>query len=522
MKTLNQNWALNIRTNKIEPCQGEALSVFPTIVNTNDYSVWCKRCRRWEKIMAFANNRLQSQCGHVYNGPFIADKSVVTYGYNIIQKENLYKFKIKNIFESTNTRKTYENEYELNFLTKRFYRNGKTIINSEDVNVGLCPSVSEIIEGNISEKYQSIYGIKPTVASKLRGFQRLVGYMLCPFNVNFYQICQHWGLNPYDKDFTSLSSGNSPSAENEMFECLGIKPTKTLRKLYQEKPYSVVCYAFLHDLGINDVNLLQKGCTESLYAFIKPLMISFVGGDVFYNHRESLKSFCTDVLEASHNNQKALYNCIERTARYHEDSAIPKYIITDAIDLYLTCREHLLPREKLDIMHEGFNVYTHDFLVHRMHTLNLEGGDGRKTYREENIIFEIESKFLDLEYKCGENFKKIKTASGEDEYMKVEDKDRYCFYVAKNSVELRQIGADMKNCVGSYSSSVQNRRCTIVYAKYREQTKICIEVTPNFSIRQSLGPCNKPLAGDDLEAYHEWCEAKHIQFTKAFKIHVAP
>ena len=53
VKSLEPYWALNIQTNKIEPAPQEPLSVFPTIVDTKNYTVWCKRCKGWEKFLAF-------------------------------------------------------------------------------------------------------------------------------------------------------------------------------------------------------------------------------------------------------------------------------------------------------------------------------------------------------------------------------------------------------------------------------------------------------------------------------------
>lgn len=60
------------------------------------------------------------------------------------------------------------------------------------------------------------------------------------------------------------------------------------------------------------------------------------------------------------------------------------------------------------------------------------------------------------------------------------------------------------------------RRATIVYAKYRGKYKICIEVTPQFEVRQALGPSNSKLSGDALEAFIEWCDKKDIRRTYAF------
>lgn len=51
---------------------------------------------------------------------------------------------------------------------------------------------------------------------------------------------------------------------------------------------------------------------------------------------------------------------------------------------------------------------------------------------------------------------------------------------------------------------------------------ICIEVSPDFTIRQAFGPCNNELDGEAFKAYSEWCQEKHIVRRKAFSIHCAP
>lgn len=102
--------------------------------------------------------------------------------------------------------------------------------------------------------------------------------------------------------------------------------------------------------------------------------------------------------------------------------------------------------------------------------------------------------YLDLAYKCGENRTAIRTGDGKIETVEVKDEDRYCFYVAQSSAELRTVGSEMHNCVGwCYTELARKKYCTIVYAKYKNKYRICIEVSPKFSIRQALGPGNRVL-----------------------------
>ena len=55
-------------------------------------------------------------------------------------------------------------------------------------------------------------------------------------------------------------------------------------------------------------------------------------------------------------------------------------------------------------MKEGFNSYTHDFLIRRSNEISRELALSEKSKVEENVQFTLEKQFLDLEYKCGDDF----------------------------------------------------------------------------------------------------------------------
>lgn len=514
-------WGYNAATNKFESSQSEPFSLFLTIVEPEKKIVYCRQCHRWEYIIHFQNNLLTTQCGRIYKGPFVLENSLVDYSYFIQKKQDVYSVIIKSQIATKTNRRNVETDYLIDMGKKILYKEGKAIFENEDLQKGLCKEITDAFLEEMGAAYKKQFGLLPTVASGLKGFNLIIGYMLCPFNINFYKIAQHWGLNPYDKEFCSLSSGDTPTAENEMFESLHIRPTKQIRKMYQKFPQSVVCYAAVQDLGFTDVNILQRSAGSHVYAFFKHYMISFAGGEISYPLQFALKTFVTDMLALS--SQKTVWNSIERTVAFLTVDKIDESIVTDGINAYVQVHDHLTDREKKEVMKEGFNVYTHDFLVRRGTEL---GGalTGRNLPSLRREPFKIEQSFLDLEYKAGENYaKQMNSETGKEEYMKVEDEDRYCFYVARNTETLQEIGSEMKNCVGwGYENSVRNRRATIVYAKYKGRYRICIEVTPQFSIRQALGPCNQPLQGNDLEAYREWCRERRINFVRAFNVHVEP
>lgn len=514
-------WSLIPEKNVYEKTEAEGFSVFPTIVNAKDRSVFCRRCHRWEKIIHFQKNTLLTQCGAVYKDLFFQENSTLNYSYAVKHKGNSYFIRVNSQFVSTKNRKIFYNDFVLDLTQRRLFKNNAIVFDVLETRNFLAKEITNEILEEMGESYKEAFGIKPTVASKLTGFPLLTGYMLSPFNINFYLISQHWGLNPYDKDFMNLSSGNTPTAENEMFESLDIKATKTVRKMYQKNPVTVICYAAAKDMGFTDVNILQKTYSPKFYLFLKDNMISFAAGYISYGARDGLKQFTADLIPLS--NQKTVWNSICRTVDYYLEKESNQIHVIDGLRLYTRWHENLSNDDKKDIMHEGFNEYTHDYLVRRANEFyGIENASSNQR-KEEIIPFEIEDKFLALEYKAGENFKKtFDPKTGKEDYEKVPDEERYCFYVALNSQELRDIGSAMHNCVGwGYAQSVAKRHCTIVYAKYQKKYCICIEVTPEFTIRQSLGPCNQPLKGDALQAYFDWCKAKHIKYRKAFTIRTA-
>ena len=518
---MNRYWSYNSDRNKLTPVQNAPLSTFPTIVDGEKKIVYCRRCHHWEYITGFTKNVLRSQCGAYYKGPFVANNSIFSYGYIIEFKNGSYFIDALMQQTASEYRRLIRHSYELSLTNKVLYKDGELIVNIERTNISLCEEISKEMLERLGETYKKQYGIKPTITSSLKGLNVVVGYMLCPFNVNFFIISQFWGLNPYDTNFTSLSSGDTPNAENEMFSSMGIKPTKTIRKMYQQMPQSVICYAAAKDMGFTDINILQKSWSISFYAFLKYLMISFAQGTTSYRLQTELQLFVTDMLAIS--NQKTVWNSLERSFNYFAKNKSMVFAIRDGISMYGSCREALDDLEKRDVLREGFNEYTHDFLVRRWNEMSQRNQIAKAV--KETINFEIEDPFLELEYKAGCSTRKAmeKTGSDETEYENVPDEDRYCFYVARNSETLKVIGSEMHNCVGwGYAESVRDRRATIVYAMYKNKYKICIEVTPFFTVRQAFGPSNSALEGLSLEAYREWCTKKKIQFEKVFSVHGAP
>ncbi len=523
---MNRFWAFNNQLNKYEIVETEPLSLFPTIVNLKAQSVFCRVHKQWEQIASFRNNILTSACKKQYTAPFLPNNTVFNYGYEAFRRGNTYYFVVFSQGVSTEKRMLLQSQYELNLERKRLIKNGELLSEVDEMQGVLCKELTSQILDEMGDEYKAQFGIKPSVSSALKGFAVLSGYMLSPFNVNFYKISRYWGLQPYDKDFSSLSSGDTPNAENEMFDSLGLKPTKALRKLYQKTPELIIPVAAVKDLGITNPNILRDSASYAFYDFFKYHAISFLGR-VEYRVRYALKKFVEDLLPLC--DERTVWNSLRRTFEY---SALNGHAITaDALFMYPAISELLTEREKKEVMREGFNLYTHNFLLRRQaahnaqirNDFNARAALDRAARLEsaKNVVFPIGENFLALEYKAGERYRVNPVTKEREE---VPDSERYCFYVARTEYDLITIGSEMSNCVGwGYSNAVMERRATIVYAMFKNQYKICIEVTPDFHIRQAYGPHNNRLTGDAYNAYGEWCKEKHIVFTKVFGgVHAAP
>ncbi|MBP5157180.1 MAG: PcfJ domain-containing protein [Treponema sp.] len=514
-------WTYNPDTDNYIPTTEVPRYAFPTVIDKEKLLVWCRSCNRWEDIKGFSNNVLKTSCGREYAGPFKTDHADFFYGYMVRENKGSLELTAMGQIVSADYRTINERFYEINEINldkKRILLSGKkTYVVGDLYNVPCCPELTQAIIDRLGEGYRQRYGIKPSVTSGLKSLSLVMGYMLCPFNVNFYVISQHWGLHPCDDNFTSLSSGDTPSAENEMFSSLGIKPTKTVRKLYQKNPYGIIPYAAVHDLGFTDVNLLQKSTGRIWYEFFKHYMISFGSGSITYGVRTPLRTFVQDMLAIT--DQKTVWNSIERTVRiFNAGDDDTRRNTTDGINMYPGMMEFLTEREKKEILREGFNNYTHDFLLRRQEAFYAVCKTAEDP--DKNVPFPLEKAFLDLEYKTGKQYRiNMETMEKEE----IPDEERWCFYVARDSATLKRIGSEMSNCVGwGYATAVKERKATIVYAMHRNKYKICIEVTPDFTVRQAFGPYNSELTGEAFEAYSEWCKRKHIERRNVFKILVAP
>lgn len=209
-----------------------------------------------------------------------------------------------------------------------------------------------------------------------------------------------------------------------------IQNTKTLRKIFQERPGVLITFLRLKDAGFRDINLYNR--------VLESLENSRVIDGV---EPKSLAFFCRCSIKKR--GQKAAMNSIFRSVENYRDDINNLY---DGLKMFEKYFKRIPATLKNEIMADGFTDFNHNALA----TLAYQ-------YENKNVVFSYSGEQKALEDELG----------------------GYSFRLPDNSYQLCQIGNALHNCVASYSDSVKNKECTIVYATKDGECKICIEVRGN-------------------------------------------
>ena len=240
-----------------------------------------------------------------------------------------------------------------------------------------------------------------------------------------------------------------------------IRNTKVLRKTFLERPEVLITFLHLKDAGFRDMNLYNRVITNKEEA----RKIDGV-------NQRSLAFFCQYSIKKR--GQKATMNTILRKTSDFED--LNDYLY-DGLDMFSRYFKHIPETLKTDILTDGFTQFNHDALA--------------------NTAYRYENKNITFTYT--------------DEQKKLEDDiDGYCFRLPENSYELCEIGTSLHNCVATYSSSVKDKACTIVYATKDDKYEICIEVRKNEVWQQRMDH-NKNPDKEQQEVLSKWRTRHNLQ-----------
>ena len=240
-------------------------------------------------------------------------------------------------------------------------------------------------------------------------------------------------------------------AYNKFCKKLRIKNYRTLKKCYIARPVSLFTYLRIRDCGFTDINLYNRILTNENAT------------DLFDNtDKNALIKFC------EYSIKKRGELCTVNTLLKSKENDFTEKI--DTIEMFARYFDYMPETLKNDILINGLSNFNHDALS--------------------NIAYKAENRNIVFNHT--------------EEERKLEDSIQgYDFRLPKDSYQLCSIGTALHNCVASYANSVSKKKCTIVYATYNGELRLCIEVRNKQIIQERCDHNGRPNR-DELAILSEW------------------
>lgn len=304
--------------------------------------------------------------------------------------------------------------------------------------------------------------------------------------------------NPYDinicwlKKFLNVKYDDIVSrdcSDNYQAVCkyLEIDPPKSIKKLYLDRPFTLIFYTWLTRLGFTDINAIRL--------FFAPKIMRRIGfGGVKFNAEDHLIYNFT--LPFIYSGMDFVFYVRWMINNGKDEMALAKQLMRFLLEVW--CRDY-------DDMLRMFHAY-YPFISEETKQLVKRRGICAETHDElAHEINNIDIKNCQIHYS--------------PEVLALNSYTRgYTFCIVENTMELPQIGRAMHNCVAAYSSNVKSGNTIIAYAKDEEDIQACIEIRVGkrnnevvLAIVQALGKYNRYLNGSALLACREWAENNNIQ-----------
>ena len=291
-----------------------------------------------------------------------------------------------------------------------------------------------------------------TKKTTLYEFYKITMLPMCP---ELYEILNYDNIKNRHKHFRYKRTDSK--IFNHFCRKYKIRNTKILRKCFIKRPDVLDTYLHLKDCGFRDINLYNRVITSEENS----QRIQIVNPN-------SLIFFCRYSIKKR--GQKATMNTILKDTGPYEN-------YFDGLIMFAKYFKHIPESLKTDILTDGFTQFNHDALA--------------------NIAYRYENKNITFTYT--------------DEQKRLEDDiDGYSFRLPENSYQLCEIGTSLHNCVATYSSSVKDKACTIVYATKDDKYEICIEVRKNEVWQQRMDH-NKNPDKEQQEVLSKWRTRHNLQ-----------
>ena len=372
----------------------------------------------------------------------------------------------------------------INISTRRLFItklkvDGKLFDWTEATNIEISQIIVDIVIEAMRESTYLTSGIKPSVLSKMTGYKKIIAFFERPFDLNIVFLKNFFKEYNFDITFPYETKDNYKL----MCDILKIKPPKSLRKAYAYNPYSIVIYMILRQLGINDINFIQK------FFYIDNCIGNFYLSNFYFNIKYK---------RVMHIEAQNLWLKFEYYCKWLKNNKSEKYLANwlyhlstqkdltrwqlDTIESFYLYESSLSAESKKILLNKGITQQVHDIIAAEVTMLS---------HNWKNV--KIDYKPYILEYEC-----KL---------------DNYEFRLVHYTKELIRISIDLDNCVASYYEKILNKESIIITAQHKGKYVACIEMKDLRTFRiinQALGLQNRRLDGKLLDVCRKWVKLKKL------------
>lgn len=308
---------------------------------------------------------------------------------------------------------------------------------------------------------------------------------------------------------------NSDTACDDFLRLLGLKPTKSLRKLFFDDITKVIKYSEIMKEGYftnPDYILMLAKSEDSVFdnAFM-PLIGSKYYERIFVfgrNKTVEVKSY----FKINFTN-RPLFQKLESIYNQNEELIVKRLLRTDhysVMDTFRMLKQLELQKginfRKKSIPFSSRKEY--DVWIRSMYIKDFS----KKHHDEISSVFNVIcTKNEKIPYSKAE--KKIETK------IKLKHNE-FQIYLPKDTAELRNVGREMNICVGSYGTSAISKKCTIVVMKMDGVYDVCMELEENRVVQvKKYG--NSMVSPDSTEykVLYSWMEKNHLNAKNCIDFH---
>ena len=514
------------------------------IIHNGDGSLaWCARHHTYEAVTAFALTEVQTEPGCMLHG--ICVEYTIPARARKLPPQDVLKLKqpvslparwwlyrrdaehpliLGTEFLELRTRPApYVEPYPYEPLLKKFsiyndplelgkeYQHTSRSVDDNKIPATVADAVIEALKDDAEKQF----GIRPSTLSGLTGRDKLHAFAERPLDLNSAL------LRPYFKDFDKNFPVTSTDNFHPFCQHLGIRPPKSLRRLYQQNPLALIEYRALLELGFRDYNHMRV-------LLVNPRIgnIDFSEHCAWWEGGTSYTCYSFPFLAAE---QEPPAEPIETPQEKEPSSGHGDRITQAEIDMLLNGmmslngdRRDYAAWERLYGMVQFFlsrrgEAWTARYLA----KLAQDGWDrwcddmcsimeqyGAKFSAEVKDAF-TKYGFADsvhaqmvTELNCMKySHHKIRYTQ-EESWLECDIGD-YAFRLIPNTDVMLQVGREMNNCIASYMKTALQKDCTLLYVQKDGHTCACIEVR-GVQVLQALGPHNHQLQGDVLQSVRTW------------------